>query len=807
MAWLGRDLSFTLRSLRRKPGYTAAAVVTLALGIGANAAIFSTVYGVLLRPLPYPSSDRLAVVWAQWLAQDIPQVSHTGGDFRDYQRQAKSFEGLAAFGSVRQNLTGGEEPAQVQVGWVSRNFFSVLGVTPRLGRAFRPDEESDSLVLGNAFWHRQFAADPGILGRVVSLDGRPFTVIGVLPPGFKLYMSPTVGISTDIDVWKPPDEAQAPGRWVTQELQLSTLRVVGRLAPEVTVAQAQAEMDAVASDLRDRFPDHAEVDFHLVVRPLHQEVVGHVRSALLSLQGAVGFLLLIACLNVVSLLLVRANDRRQEIAIRLSLGSGPRAAGRQMAVEALVLAVAGGVVGVVLAYGGIRLLRYLAPQNLPRVETLAVDPPVLAFALGVTLLASVLSGLGPSLWIARWNLAALLREQSTGGSRRRFWLNKAFVVLEMAIALVLLVGAGLLMRSFLELQRVRPGFDPENLLTFSISLPGMRYEAPLQTADFLDRLEGRISRLPGVVSTGTVWPLPLEGQIWYGPYGNSDRPEADEQLLADYRMVSPGYIRTIGARLLEGRYLEDRDTDAILVDERFARENWPGRSALGRTIQAVPVGPEETFRVVGVVENVRHADLRSDGRETFYLPARGWSWTDWEMCLVVRTSVDPKSLVDPILASLHDLDPAIPMAKVRSMDEYVADATASNRFMFTLMLVFSCIALMLAAVGLYGVIAYSLGRRTREIGIQMALGADRKQILARILRDGLLVALVGVLFGVAGSLVLAKMISGLLFGVGATDLVTYAAVSAVLVAVAILSTWVPARRVARLDPVQVIRSD
>ncbi|HEY0512815.1 MAG TPA: ABC transporter permease [Thermoanaerobaculia bacterium] len=803
-----RDLLFSLRGLARRPGFTVIAILTLALGIGANAAIFSTVYGVLLSPLPYSHPDRLTALWAQWRKQDTLRVSHTGGDFQTYRREARrSFVDFGAVGSVRQNLTGGGEPAQVQVGWISRNFFSVLGVRPVLGRDFTAAEKPDSLLIGNEFWHRCFGGDPGVLGRVVQLDGRPFTVVGVLPPGFRLHMAADVGISTKIDVWKPPDEARAKARWVTSELNLSSLRIIGRLRPGATLAQGQAEMDGIADQLRAQFPDHAEVGFHIDVQPLHREVVGHIERPLLILQGAVALVLLIACLNVANLLLVRAQNRQREIALRLSLGSGLREIARQMLTEALALAVLGGALGILLAYWGIRLLVALKPANFPRIEGIGINGPVLAFALGVTLLAALLAGLLPVLRIRRWNLNDILKEQSSQARGRDSWLSKALVVVEVALSLVLLLGAGLLLRSFARLQEVRPGFDSHNLLTFSITLPAVRYQDTDKTANFLAGLESQISRLPGVTSAATIWPLPLEGQVWYAPYRNPDRPSNGQQLLADYRLSSPDYPKTIGARLLEGRYLRDTDTHAMLVDQRFARENWPGRSALGHTVFITPQDKEEPFQVVGVVENIRHKDLRSDGRETLYVPTRGWAWANWELCLIVRTTSDPHALIGPIRAELRRMDPLIPMAKVRLMDEYVADALAPNRFALALMLVFAVVASVLAAVGLYGVVAYSLGRKTREVGIRMALGAQRSRIFAGAIREGLAPALVGVGIGLLVSFAMTGAISGLLFGIGSADPLTYATMAGLLVLVALLACLIPARRAVRLDPVIAIRLD
>ena len=803
-----QDLLLSLRNFRRRPGFAAAAILTLALGIGANVVVFSAIYSVLLRPLPYLRPDRLTVVWANWAAEENPRVSHTGGDFQEYRRQARSFEDLAAVGGVPQVLAGGGEPTQVQVGWVSRNFFSVLGVRPALGRAFLPGDGPGSLLLSDEFWHRHFAANPAVLGSTVQLDGYPFTVVGVLPAGFKLYLAADAGISTDIDVWKPPDEARATARWVTPQLKLSSLRVIGRLKPGITLAQAQSEMDGIAAQLRARYPDHAEVGFHLDVRPLQQEVVGHVRPALLACQGAVVFVLLIACLNVANLLLVHMRRRQREIALRLSLGATTARIVRQILVECVTLAVLGGALGLVLAYWGILLLLALKPASFPRFDSVAINGPVLAFAVGITLAAALVAGLAPALISRGWRLSGVLSGQSAQASGSDTRLSKLLIVAEVALSLVLLLGAGLLMRSFSQLAGVRPGFDPKNLLTFSIKLPGVRYKAPVETNDFLERLQGRISRLPGVVSAGFVWPLPLEGHIWYGPYRVPDHPpQGSTPPLADYRVISPDYPSTLGTRLLEGRLFQYTDQGVVIIDQELARRNWPGRSPLGRTLYASLIGEEKALKVVGVLENIRHQDLKADGRETLYLSSKEWSQSNFEVCTVVRTRTDPKALVAPIRRELHDLDPQMPMDKIRPMVEYVSKALAPTRFAFALMLVFSVAAVVLAAVGLYGVVSYSLSRKTREIGIRMALGAQRSRILLGAIREGLTPALAGIVLGALGSYGLMRMIASLLFGVGAADPLTYAAMAGLLALVVLAACYLAARRAVRLDPTTAIRQD
>jgi putative ABC transport system permease protein len=808
MESLSQDLRSALRSLRKRPAVAALVVLTLALAIGANVAIFSTVYGVLLRPLPYPHPDRLTVVWARWASHNIPRVSHTGGDFLEYQRQARSFSGLAAVGSLRQNLTGTDQPAQVQVGWVSRNFFAVLGVQPALGRDFGPHEPPGSLIVGHEFWHRHFGGDAAVLGRAVRLDGQPFTIVGVLPAGFKLLMAADVGISTDIDVWKPPDEAGAPARWTTPTLKLSTLRVIGRLRPGVGLAQARSEMEGIAGQLRARYPDHAEVGFHLSVQPLHQEVVGHVRPALLALQGAVALVLLIACLNVANLLLASAYERRREFALRLSLGSEPWRIVRQVLLETLALAVAGGAVGVLLARQGIRLLAALEPARFPRLDSIAINSQVLLFALAATLAATVFSGVLPAARIYHWDLSAALRRQSATARHGDSRLRQTLILIEVALSLVLLLGAGLLLHSFSRLQQVRPGFDPQGLLTFSLSLPDSRYAAPVGTDQFLRRFEGRIEGLPGVVSAATVWPLPLEGQIFYGPYRVADHPPpGGVQPLADYRVITPDYPRTMGVRLISGRLPRDGERDVVLVDARFAERNWPGRSALDRTVYLSPDSKEVAFRVIGVLEDIRHQDLRADGKETLYLTSSGWSWNDYELCMVVRAATDPRQLVAPIRGELRRLDPQIPMAKVRLMTDYVSAAQSANRFAATLMLLFAAVAVALAAVGLYGTVSYSVSRGTREIGIRMALGAQRFQIFWQTAREGMVPTLLGVAAGLAGSFLLTGLISSLLFDVHALDPATYWVVPSLFVLIALAACLFPARRATALDPTRAIRDE
>jgi putative ABC transport system permease protein len=806
---LRQDIRYALRTFRKTPGFTLVAAVTLALGIGANVAIFSAVHGVLLRPLPYPEPDRLVAFWARWENEGFPRVSTVGGDFREYQRQATLFEGIAAVGSIRQNVTGGGEPIQIQVGWVTRNLFSVMKVRPILGRDFAPDEGTRSLILSYGFWQSYFAGDREVLGRSVNLDGQPFTIIGVLPADFELLMAANAGISTEIDAWKPPDPTANPARWVSKELNNSMLRPIARMKHGVTLAQAQAEMDAVAEHLRNTLADHARMGFFVNVEPLHHEVVGHVRPTLLALLGAVGVVLLIACANVANLLLVRAQGRQKEIAIRVALGGRPGRIARQLLTESLVLGALGGVAGLVLGYGGIRFLLALQPAKFPRLESIAIDGTVLAFTMIASLVATAVFGLAPTVRAIRWNLNEALTQRSpeAGGSRRSR-MSQLLIVAEVALSLMLLVGAGLLMRSFVRLQEVRPGFDAGNLLTFSVSVPSDRYPPPQESAAFFKRFEERIQTLPGVLSVGTVWPLPLEGQIWAGPYATPRVADDDSHPMADYRLSTPGYAPTMGARLVEGRYFREEDQGAVLVDQNFAQLNWPSGTAVGQKLKAAPIGPNlQEFQVVGVVENIRHADLKSDGRETVYLPARAFTWADWEMAVTVRTATDPLSLVEPVRKELESLDPQIPMAKIRAMEDYVSDAVAPNRFALILIAIFAAVAVTLAAIGLYGVISYAIGQRTREIGIRIAFGAPRARIFRLVVGQGLGLTLIGVALGVIGSFLLGGLISSLLFDVPAEDPLTYAATAGLLILVALAACFIPARRATRVDPILALRAE
>ena len=800
------DLTLSIRSLSKTPTFTLAAIATLAIGIGSTVAIVSVVQAVLVEPLPYPEPDRLTVFWAEWRDRGIYRLSHTGNDFREYQRETTLFEGIAALGSLRQNLGGVAEPVQVQVGWISENFFRVMKVSPALGRDFTNHEPPDSVILGYGIWQSQFAGAPEVLGRVVELDETPFTVVGVLPRGFRLWHAADVGIAMDIDLWKPADPVASPGRWKSAELDQSTLRILGRMKPAVALEQAQAEMEAVSESLRKRYPDHERVGFHVDVKPLHREVVGHAQKSLEALLGAVGLVLLVACANVSGLLLVRAQHRESEMAMRAALGATTPRIVRKLLVESLLLGLGGGLLGILLGSAGVKLLLSLDSGNLPRVQEVKTDATVLAVALATILGATLLFGLLPAIRSASPDLRRFLSQKGTPPSAPRR-LTEVLVVSEIAISLVLLVGAGLLLRSFVALREIRPGFDSGGLLTFSISLPSRSYPPPVATWEFLQRLEKRLTELPGVASAGTVWPLPLEGQKFFGYYRTTDVATEEGTLpVADFRISSPAYLETMGARLLSGRYLREDDSNAVVVDRTLAERNWPDGKALGQKVWVQPESAPVEMQVVGVTENIRHADLTRDGRETIYLPARVFAWSDFELALVVRAS-DPEAQVAPVRKALAELDPKIPMAKVKTADECVEDAMAANRLAFLLAALFAGAALLLSGVGLYGVMAYGFERRRREMGLRMALGADGTAVAALVLGNGFKLALRGIGIGAGGTYLLRGSLAGLLYGVEPSDPWTLGTVAGVVGLTSLAGSLGPLRRALRVDPSTALRSE
>ena len=809
---LTQDVVYALRILRRAPGFTAVVVATLALGIGANTAVFSVVRSVLLRPLPFPEDDRLAVLLLRAPTFNFVDFPSSPPEYAAYRDHARSWDQLAAYRVRSATVTGdGGEPERVVVVYATWNLFPALRIEPPLGRSFTAEEAAEGsnqvAVLSHGYWMTRYGGDLRVIGRTVRLDGAPRTVVGVIPAAF--------GFPTrDVRFWLPlgftPQDLQERGN--------HSFSIVGRLRSGVTLAWAQSELDNLVA----RFTAEPSFNFHqwhpAYLRSLRTEMVGDVSRTLWVMLGAVALVLAIACANVANLLLVRSENRIREMSMRTALGAGRRRLASQLLTESLVMAGAGGLAGLALAYGGAAALRAVAPADLPRLDEISVDATVLAFTTILTVGAAALFGLAPALHAGRPDLQGVLREEGRGGTvgRKRIRLRQVLVVSETALAVVLLVAAGLLLKSFRRLMAVDPGYRTERLLTARIAIPSATYAGARDVVGFYQALLPRIASLPGVIAAGAAGGLPLMGGVgpsdievegWVNP-GDAPRP------IADIQAVTPGYFAALGIPQLEGRVFEERDgTDAPLVavvSQSLARTYWPGRSALGGRIRVD--GDVEPFaQVVGVVGDVRQERLdRPAARGTLYLAHAQTPYT-WApsrtMRLTVGTSIEPATVLNAIRIEVRALDPSVPLYEVRTMDQAVADATATQRFSMLLQTLFALVALSLSAIGLYGVLAFTVARRTAEIGIRLALGAQQSEVRRMVVRQGMSIVTIALGLGVAGALASGRLIGSLLFGVSPRDPGTYAAVVGMLIAVALLACWVPARRASRVDPAEALRAE
>jgi putative ABC transport system permease protein len=824
-----RDFKYAIRSFVQRPLFTAVIVLTLALGIGSNVAMFSVANAVLLRALPYDHPEELALVWTRLQATNVERSLVSGPDFADYQKQTTRFEGFAGAAAVAGTLTGAGQAERITIGYTTSNLFDLLGVRPLLGRSFRkedaitidpkqfanpnPDLPPGTVMLSYGLWQRRFGGDPHVIGRTIQLGGWGSVIVGVLPATFRIYLPADAAMPTNIDAWNV-----LPTNITEFERQAAMLTVVTRLRKGVTLEQAQQEMDAVATRLREVHQFHKTQNLHIRVNGMHRDVVNHARPALLALLGAVGFVLLIACANIANLLLVRATERGREIAVRAAVGSGRGRIIAQMLVESFVLSWAGAVLGVLLAWQGMRLITALSPGNLPRIEGAAIDLAALLYTVGAAFVAAIAFGLAPALRAVGGNLMDGLRDRGsdTGGVRGNK-LRSALVVLEVALSLVLLVGAGLMVRSFAELQRVDPGFDARNVVTFNAPVQMLKYLTSTLRANFANDLADRLRAIPGVERVGAVTPLPLAGGEQYsvgsyGRVGGSD--DAYRANKADFKSVLPGYFEAMGIRLLKGRFFERLDNreealDVAIIDRKLAKRVFGEEDPLGAEL-LVDHFNQKTFslervpvRIVGVVDNVRSASLAAEGRETVYVPYIFQSFLP--LTYVVRTAADPASLIARIRAEAAAMDPDVPIAELSTLASYVSTAMSQTRFLLALIGAFAALALGLAALGLYGVISYSAKQRTREIGVRVAFGATERDVMRLILGQGLVVALAGIGLGLAGAAALTRVVSSFLVGVSATDPITFAGVPALLLAVAIVASFLPARRAGRVDPNVALR--
>jgi predicted permease len=811
-----QDLRYALRSFAKTPGFTAIAIAALAIGIGATTAIFSVVDGVLLRSLPYPDADRIMQLWQVNANGNQAQVSDP--NFQDWQAQSRSFSALAQVGNRGiVSIAGATEPTRVRAAVVSRDFFRVLGVQPVLGRAFLPEEQVEggapAVVVSYRFWQRYLGGRRDALGTALTYSNTPFTIVGV--------MSPVLNYPADVDLWVPRElEAPLPSRTA------HNWQVIGRLRDGVTLAQARQDMSAISRALKQQLGDDTWMVDAAVI-PLREQMVGRVRPALLILLGASAVLLLIACANVVSLLLARAASRQGELALRLALGAGRGRLARQFLVETSVLSLAGGALGVVLATIGVRALLALEPGNLPRAGEVGVSWTVLAFALGVALVSAVGMGLLTALRSTRGDLRdALAQAQRTqaGGSTSR--VRSALVLGQVALTLVLLVGAGLLARSFLRLMEVDPGYRTERALVLDVALPyGSTEVARRDLTRFYEELFARLRTIPGVSEVGGVNGLPLSaGQTGDGTFLILSRPDEPLEMAdlgrllkdtartgeAEFRVASSGYFRAMNIPLVRGRLFDDRDApDAphvAVISASLAKARWPNEDPLGKIIQFGNMdGDLRPFTIVGIVGDVRERSLAAEPRPTFYANYRQRPRTTATMNIVLTGSGDVAPVTATARRMVRDLRPDVP-PRFRSIETVVADSVADRRFVLLLIAVFGGVALVLATLGVYGVISYLVAQRRQEIGIRVALGAQRSDVLRLVLRQGALLAVAGIVVGTAAALAATRLLEGLLYGVSATDPLSFVAVIAVLITVALVASWIPAQRATRVEPVSVMRA-
>ncbi|HEX8561277.1 MAG TPA: ABC transporter permease [Pyrinomonadaceae bacterium] len=812
MEVLLQDLKFGARTLRKNPGFTLVAVLTLALGIGASTAIFSVVEAVLLRPLPYRDADRVVVLWENNRMRGRPHNVVNPGNFLDWRAQSKSFEGMAAFADQRYGLTGGGEPEEVAAQAATPNLFEVLGALPLLGRTLLPgDEEAgreEVAVISHDLWRRRFGGAPDVVGKVVNLDGTGVTVVGVMPPDFKWFIKENSLSGKPAEVWVPLTLAEQRGG----ARRGRYLSAVARLKPGVSIEQARVEMDTVASRIEAEYPDWAK-NWGVAVVPLRDQLAGEIRPALLVILGAVGFVLLIACVNVASLLMARSAGRRREMALRAALGAGRMRIVRQLLTESLLLAVIGGALGLLLSHWLAGALVALSPPNLIGAGQAGVNPTVLLFTLAVSLLTGVTFGVAPAIETSRLSLSESLKESGRGdvGGGRAGRVRGALVVAEVGLALVLLVGAGLMVRSFLRLQAVNPGFDASNLLTMRVMLPETKYPEAGRQIEFFRQATARIRTLPGVQSASAVSALPFAdlGAATSFTVEGRPAPPPGDKLTTDLRVADENYFRVMNIPLVSGRAFTEQeaveDRKVAVVNETMARKYFPGEDPVGKRI-LVSMGSEPApTEIIGVVGDARYDRLEGELRPMVYwTPPR---FTYPSMTIVVRTVGDPGALGPAAVREIRAVDKDQPVSDVRTMESWLAESTARTRFGTLLLGAFACAALLLAAVGIYGVISYSVAQRRNEIGLRMALGAQARDVLRLVVGQGMRLVLAGVALGLLGALALTRLMAGLLYGVAATDPPTFAANALLLVAVSLLACYVPARRATRVDPLTALRRE
>jgi predicted permease len=818
METLWQDVRYSLRVLGKNPGFAAIAILTLALGIGANTALFSVVNGVLLRPLPYPQPDRIVAISEKTANFDRSSISYP--NFLDWQRANSTFSSIAAYRSDDFSITGKGEAERVRIGMVSAGFFEILGVTPTRGRLFTPEEDqlgtTPVAILSAGLWQRKFGAAPDILGKRITMNGVAYTVVGVLPANFYFQ-----GANYDRakDVFIPVGQFTDPF-FQDRDVHEGT-RAIGRLRPGVTLTAAHADMDQIANNLAVTYPN-ADKGAGISLLPLKKDIVGDVEPFLLVLLAAVGFVLLIACVNVANLQLARSTSRTHEFAVRSALGAGQARVIRQLLTESILIGLAGGALGLLLAGWGTQAALRALPETLPRAQDVALDARVLLFTLAVSILAGAVFGLAPALKTSRPDLQQSLKEGGRGGSGAHHRAQSVFVVIEMAMALVLLIGAGLMIRSLVELWSVNPGFNPRGVLTFSVSLsPSLGVNAAT-TRSALRQLDETLQTIPGVEAVAsTNGSLPMSGDSEY-PFWLEGQPKPaseSEMKLALFYMVQPGYLSAMQIPLHRGRFLTKQDDEhapsVTVIDEDFAREYFPNEDPIGKRIHVSIINTEP--EIIGIVGHVKHWGLDTDGDAKHSIVAQAYmplmqipdqvgSGPGPPSSQVVARIQGPAAGMFPaIRETVEKMNRENVLYDAKSLEEVVGDSMAARRFTMVLLAVFAGLALLLSSIGIYGVISYVVGQRTNEIGIRIALGAQQRDVLRLMLGEGMKMALLGVAIGIAVALGLTHLMVNILFGVSATDPLTFLGVAMLLVVVALLACWIPARRATRVDPLVALR--
>ena len=798
MPGLRQDLKYGIRMLFKKPGFTAVVVLTLALSISSTTVVFSVVNALLLRSLPYSNPDQLINVWSVFKSNNKAYAS--AGNFREWQERNQSFQHLAAYDLLKLNLTGGDRPEAIDVALVTANLFPLLGVQPVRGRVFQTEEEQPAsnkvAVISDGLWQRRFGADAGVVGKSLVLDGDSYTIIGIMPPHFSF--------PEKIEVWLPLS-------FVPEELadrSYNHLAVVGRLKPGIELRQAQAEMSALMDEQVRKYPnENSGRSMRLVT--FQQNLIGDIRMALWILSGAVFLVLLIACANIANLLMARATTRQKDVAIRIGLGAGRGRLIQQLLIESLLLSLLSGAIGLIFASGGLQILTTVGPTKIPRLNEVTIDGRVLAFTLVVSLLTGIIFGLIPALQATKPEINEWLKEGQRsasggpGGKRARSWL----VVTEMALALILLVGAGLLIKSFLMLWRVEPGFNPHNVLTMTISPSPPKYNTRRDLVGLCQRLREQLKSTPGVEAVGVVNQLPFSGRNLGLNFSVSGKPPSrpEDTASASFRLVSPGYLQAMGIPLKRGRDFNDYDTrdstPVALINETLAKHYFTNEDPVGKQLNIE--GQQAPREIVGIIGDVKQIKLDAEGNPEIYVPF--FQFAVPAMNIVVRTQTEPGSMTSAVLQQISRVDPDQPVFQVKTMDQYLGESMDQRRLSTVLLGIFAALALMLAAIGVYGMMSYLVSQQTREIGIRMALGARQLDIFKLVVRHGMWLCFLGIAFGVAAALFLTRVMTSSLYGISASDPLTYITISVLLAVIALLACIIPARRAIAVDPITALR--